>query len=91
VDKINHSLKVKNSHGYDDISTKILKSSAPYILSPLTYIFHKVLSTGTFPDRLKFSEVKPLVKKGDKKELFNYRTVSLLPSFSKFIEKIIYK
>ena len=91
VDKIIYSLKVKISHGYDDISTKMLKSSDPYILSPLTYIFNKVLSTGTFPDRLKFSEVKPLVKKKDKEELFNYRPVSLLPSFSKIIEKITYK
>jgi len=35
--------------------------------------------------------VKPLVKKKDKEELFNYRPVSLLPSFSKIIEKITYK
>ena len=89
--KIIHSLKCKNSRGYNGISTRILKISAPYILSPLTYTFNKVLSTGIFPERLKFSEVNPIFKKGDKAEIFNYRPVSLLTSFSKVIEKIIYK
>jgi len=60
-------------------------------LSPLIYIFNKILSTGVFPDRIKFSEVRPLFKKGDKTEFSNYRPISLLTSFSKIIEKIIFK
>ena len=43
IDKIIKSLKNKTSHGYDEISDKILKASAPFILSPLTYIINKVL------------------------------------------------
>ena len=91
VDKIIHSLKCMDSYGYDEVSTRILKNSAPYILSPLTHIFNKILSTGIFPDRLKFSEVKPLFKKGDRIDFSNYRPISLLTSFSKIIEKIIHK
>jgi hypothetical protein len=49
------------------------------------------LATGTFPDRLKFSEVKSLFKKGDKADFTNYRPISLLTSLSKIIEKIIYR
>jgi hypothetical protein len=91
TEKIIQYLKCKNSYGYDEISSRILKISTPYVLSPLTYIFNKILSTGTFPERFKFSEVKLLYKKGDKNEVSNYRPISLLTSFSKIIEKIIYK
>jgi len=63
VNSIIYSLKTKDSYGYDEISSRILNISAPYILSPLTYIFNKILSTGIFPERLKFSEVKPFFKK----------------------------
>jgi hypothetical protein len=35
--------------------------------------------------------VRPLFKKGDIIEFFNYRPISLLTSFSKIIGKIIYK
>jgi hypothetical protein len=91
IEKITFSLKPKNSHRYDAISLRILKFSAPYVLSPLTYISNKSLQTGIFPDRLKFSEVKPLYKKGDKSEFTNYRPISLLQTFSKIIEKVIYK
>jgi hypothetical protein len=38
IDDIKKSLKTKNSHGYDEISTKILKCSIYYIFPPfLTY------------------------------------------------------
>ena len=40
IEKIIYSLKCKNSRGYDEISTRILKASTPYVLSPLTYIFN---------------------------------------------------
>jgi hypothetical protein len=91
IEKIIHSMKLKDSHGYDEISTRILKMSAPYILSLLTHIVNNILSTGIFPDRLKFAEVKPLYKDGNTLDFSNYRPVSLLTSFSKVIEKYYIK
>jgi len=44
INKIIKSLKIKDSNGYDEISSRILKLSAPCILSPLTYIFNKVIN-----------------------------------------------
>jgi hypothetical protein len=60
IERIINSIKVKNSHGYDGITTKMLKASAPYICSPLGYIFNESIRSGTFPSRLKYSIVKPL-------------------------------
>jgi len=76
---------------YDEISSRILKTSTPCILSSLTYIFNKVLYSRIFPDRMKFSIIKPLHKKWTTKKFENYRPISLLTVFSRILEKIIYK
>jgi hypothetical protein len=60
------------------------------ISSPLTYIFNKSLKLGSFPSRQKYSTVIPIFKAGDRLNMSNFRPVSLLISFSKIFEKIIY-
>ncbi|GFG28533.1 hypothetical protein Cfor_03643, partial [Coptotermes formosanus] len=90
LEKIIKSLKTKNSSGYDEVSNRIIKLSSPFIISPLTCICNAILSTGVFPDRLKYAIVKPVFKKGNRQEISNYRPISLLTSFSKIIEKLIY-
>jgi hypothetical protein len=87
VENIIKSLKLKNCFGYDGISTKILKLSSLFISSPLTYICNKAVAQRIFPDHLKYSEIKPLYKKGDKSQTTNYRPILLLTSFSKVLEK----
>jgi len=89
ITRIIKSLKTKNSSGYDEINTKLLKISVNYICSPITHICNKSISTGIFPERLKFSIIKPLFKKGDRTSLSNYRPISLLTTFSKVIEKAL--
>ena len=45
ITSIIKALKTKNSHGFDEISTKLLKISATSICSPLTYICNKSISS----------------------------------------------
>ena len=90
IEKIIKLLKPKNSSGYDGISIKLIKQSFLFISSPLTYICNKSLSLGIFPDRTKYAVVKPLFKKGDKTKTSNYRPISILSSFSKILEKVMF-
>lgn len=59
------------------------------ILPCLTHIYN-VLSAGSFPKRMKNAKVAVLYKGGDKNEMSNYRPISVLPIFSKALEKIIF-
>jgi hypothetical protein len=80
TENIIKSLKPKNSNGYDKISV---------ISFPLTYNYNRSFSTGVIPTSLKYSEIKPLFKNGDKINMMNYRPISLLKFFSKVTEKVI--
>ena len=57
---------------------------------PLLHLFNLSLQTGIFQDKLKIARVTPLFKGGENYELANYRPISVLPCFSKIIEKIMY-
>ena len=86
IEQIIKSLKTKNSCEYYEISTKILKISSPFISSPLKYLYNKILFWGVFPDRLKYTVIKPLYKNCDRRDLYKDRPASLLTSFSKTFE-----
>lgn len=90
VTKAITDLKTKSSSGFDNISTKVLQHIKSDIAPYLTKIANQVISTGIFPDKLKVAKVTALHKKGDKSKFSNYRPISLLPSISKVIERIIH-
>jgi len=90
IENLIKSLKPKNSSGYDGIFTKLIQISSPFISSPLAHICNKSLSSGIFPEHLKYAIVKPLFKKGDKSKISNYRPKFILSSFSKILEKVMY-
>jgi hypothetical protein len=49
------------------------------------------LTNGIFSERLRYSQINPVFKNGDKSDMDNYRPITLLTSFSKIFEKVIYK
>ena len=83
-------LPSKNSSGYDDISNVILKEIGDTILMPLMFIFNNLLETGVFPSDMKIADISPLFKNGSKYLLNNYRPISLLPTISKLLERIMH-
>jgi hypothetical protein len=81
----------KSSAGHDRLNNKLIKGIKEGITLPLTIIFNKSIEKGNIPDSLKLAEIKPIYKgKGSKLDCQNYRPISLLPSISKILEKIIY-
>ena len=72
------------------ISTCLLKQIAPLIVNPLCHIFNLSLSTGIVPEKFKIAKVIPIFKTGDSLDPSNYRPISLLSTFSKILEKIVY-
>lgn len=83
-------LKSSKSRGYDELSVHLLKQIIHHIASPLSHIFNLSLSSGIFPDLLKIAKIIPIYKKDDPSQIVNYRPISLLPSISKILEKIVY-
>ena len=84
------SLKLNKSPGYDEISFNVIKKCFGSLHKPLLHIFDQSLRNGIFPDELKIAKVTPLFKKGIDSDLGNYRPISVLPCFSKVLEKIMY-
>ena len=80
---------MKNSQGFDNISTKLLKSTIDEILIPLTHIINLSMESGTVPEKMKIAKIIPIYKSGEKDLFNNYRPISLLPALSKIMEKIV--
>jgi hypothetical protein len=80
-----------SSPGHDGISVKIIKKLKYQLLTPLAHIINLSFSHGLIPDSLKIAKVVPIYKKGDRSLFSNYRPISILPAFSKIIEKLAYK
>ena len=72
------------------IPTKILKINHDIIAPLLCENFNDGIDRCIFPDTLKYAEIKPNHKKGDRSDRENYRPISLLPIISKLYERLLY-
>ena len=87
---VTNSLLSKKSSGYDGITVDIMKRSIRCISEPLAKIFNISFETSEVPDLLKIAKVCPIHKGGKTDDFVNYRPISILPSFSKIMEKLVY-
>ncbi|CAB4003712.1 Hypothetical predicted protein [Paramuricea clavata] len=65
--------------GLDKISAKLLRYCPDLLSESLTVIFNCSINTGIFPDEWKCSKVIPLFKHGERRDLNNYRPISIIP------------
>jgi hypothetical protein len=77
--------------GVNSIQYKFIVLALEQFCDILTTLINTCLSTSQFPPELKVAKVIPIFKKGCKTELGNYRPISILPSFSKVYERIMYQ
>ena len=64
--------------------------SSAIIISPLTCIINLSITSVIVPKQLKIARVIPLLKSGEQDIFTNYRPVTVLPAFSKILERIMY-
>ena len=83
-------LKVNKAPGFDDYNSRIMKNVYDAIKIPLLHIVNLSLKNGIFPDKMKIAKILPLFKSGERSTLGNYRPISLLPLFSKILERIMH-
>ena len=55
--------KSKNSYGYDNVDTNVLKGVIDQIVEPMTHICNRSFETGIFPDDMKIAKVIPVFNK----------------------------
>ena len=84
------SLKINKASGFDDINPNVVKPSYQELSIPLFHICKNSLKFGIFPDYMKIAKIKPLFKSGLTDIVSNYRPISILPVFSKLLQRIMY-
>ena len=84
------SFKGGKAPGHDHIPMHLVKNSFDIISKPLMHLINLSLEKGIFPNNLKTAKIIPIFKAGDVDIFTNYRPISILSSFSKIYEKIMY-
>ena len=85
-----NQLDSKKSGDIYNISPEIVKLSDQVVAEALSIIFYRCIREGNFPDALKLAKVIPIHKGDSVLKVSNYRPISLLPIFSKIMERLIY-
>ena len=80
-----------NASGVDCISAYFLKLGIEHSVYAFTDIINASLKYSKFPERWKKALVKPLPKVSNPTIASDYRPISLLPAFSKILEKLVAK
>ena len=84
------SLNISKSRGQDSIPPLLFKRCGGSIAMSLKNLFCNIKRLRKFPSAWKTGIVSPIYKDGDKREVSNYRPVTLLNIVAKLFEKFIF-
>ena len=82
-------LKPSTATGPDGIPAILLKKCSVELLKPLHRIFNLSLESGVFPTVWKDAFMYPVHKKGDKRNVDNYRGISAINAVAKLFELVV--
>ena len=68
-----------------------MKQCIDSYIDPLTLLINQSIQQGVFPAELKIARVIPLYKGDNNQLIHNYRPISVLPFFSRILEKNVVK
>ena len=83
-------LHPNKSRGNDEIPPIFLKKTFNVVVSSLKNLFANIKRLRKFPSEWKIGIVSPIFKDNDRKEVSNYRPVTLLNIVSKLFEKFMF-
>ena len=90
IESVVNSFPPKKSAGHDEIGMDLIKNIIHLISKPLEIIINSSFKTGIVPNYLKIAKIHPIFKEGNKRDILNYRPISVLPSFSKIFERLVH-
>ena len=82
-------VKRHKAQGVDGITSGIIKLGRPIVLTYLTNTFNNILKTKQIPDSWHEAKIVILFKKGDPKDIKNYRPISLLSHSYKIFTRLL--
>ena len=89
VERAIKRMKRHKAQGVDGITSDIIKLGGPMVLTYLTSIFNNILKTKQIPDSWHEAKIVILFKKGDPKDIKNYRPISLLSHSYKIFTRLL--
>ncbi|KAF7244268.1 RNA-directed DNA polymerase from mobile element jockey [Varanus komodoensis] len=89
VEGLLRALDITKASGPDWLHPRVLRELAGVLSRPVASIFETTWRTGEVPEDWRVASVVPIFKKGSRKDMGNYRLVSLTSIVGKTMERLI--